>query len=530
MPVLPHKELTLAKAPDQRFSAWLIARNAHTLRTQPSRLFEAEACFPARNSLVYGEPMITLGIVGIPSSLVSGDPLVVFNTVLIAIVVISAFAMYLLIVEWTGEPAAAIAAALVYAFHATKLGDPVHPYLDDTAWLVFALYFSRRLFAGGRWLDVAGLSLSVALLLGGSFYPFVSAVALAIPYAIWLFWSYRLRHASALQLGVVMASGLFAGWLVFAPYLDTLAADSVARQEQYFAAWADLLPGRAAFPGLLVLGLALAALVQRRDRVLRIDGDPRWAVLIGGALAIVLATGGNTGDVLQGMSSGDPVGFTLPSLYHALAPYVPGLDRVRAPGRMDAGLYVSLSILSGLGAASLLRRAPQRWALYAGAALVVLAFAQVRGPSLIGSSGRYELQQLAPSERMIAFFQKLEALGDTGPLVEAPFAENLAINADRASQQMLLTAYHHRPTSECRTSFVPTAVRRVRELIAELPHARVIDELRALGFTTLIVHHHPSIPRHRDIISPYLRAAAGPGARLRRLHGDEAMTAFVLLP
>ena len=117
MPVLAHKELTLAKAPDQRFSAWLTARNAHTLRTQPSRLFEAEACFPARNSLAYGEPMITLGIVGIPSSLVSGDPLVVFNTVLIAIVVISAFAMYLLIVEWTGEPAAALAAALVSHAH-----------------------------------------------------------------------------------------------------------------------------------------------------------------------------------------------------------------------------------------------------------------------------------------------------------------------------------------------------------------------------------------------------------------------------
>ncbi len=49
---------------DHRFVVWAVARNAHTLLTRPSHLFDAEQCFPDTNTLALGEPVIAMGVLG----------------------------------------------------------------------------------------------------------------------------------------------------------------------------------------------------------------------------------------------------------------------------------------------------------------------------------------------------------------------------------------------------------------------------------------------------------------------------------
>jgi len=57
---------SLVSQNDQRFVTWGIARNAWTLLNRPRRFFDAERCFPGRNSLALGEPMVTVGLLGVP--------------------------------------------------------------------------------------------------------------------------------------------------------------------------------------------------------------------------------------------------------------------------------------------------------------------------------------------------------------------------------------------------------------------------------------------------------------------------------
>ena len=49
---------------DSRFVVWLVARNAHTLLHDPARFFDAGICYPAEQALAFGEPGITLGLMG----------------------------------------------------------------------------------------------------------------------------------------------------------------------------------------------------------------------------------------------------------------------------------------------------------------------------------------------------------------------------------------------------------------------------------------------------------------------------------
>lgn len=146
---------------DVIFEAWLTARNAHTLATAPHHLFDTPHCAPAEKTLTLGVHMTTMGLLAVPVALFTNNPALAYNFSSFMLLILSAVAMYLLIKEWTGVPAAGIIAGLLYAFNPLRLGIYLtHPSTWDSAWLVFALFFSRRLFAYGRWRDAVGLALA----------------------------------------------------------------------------------------------------------------------------------------------------------------------------------------------------------------------------------------------------------------------------------------------------------------------------------------------------------------------------------
>jgi hypothetical protein len=505
-------------AADHRFVVWLVARNAYTLLTRPSRLFDAEQCYPARKALAFGEPGITLGILGMPAYVLSGDPVATFNFVLLVVTIISALSMYWLVREWTGVPAAGIVASLLYGFHELRTANVVTFFIIDNAWTVFALFFARRLFAHGRWPDAAGLALSVCLQIGGSFYPLVPAFVLAIPFVAWLVIRYGIRKIGVAQCLVIAAMVGLAGFLVFRPYLELTSSGGLgARGMQIFLPLAWLLPGERAFPGWVVLALAVAGLaLGRRRAVAGISGDPRWVLLIGALLVLNLATGGNKGDRWAALASGEPVPAALPSLYGVLAPVIPGLDVVRGPGSMYSGTLLALCVLAGLGAGAVLRVVPRHYATVTASVLILLAYADTFLPRVLTQESRasYAVVPMRPAVEQIEFFEKLESLGNSGPILELP---NETGGATRASASLLLSAYHHRPTSQCYNSFRPQVLQEVRELGARLPQAGAVRALREMGFTTVVVRH-PWGPRH----------ARARFASLEKLYGNNSMTAYAI--
>ena len=515
-------------AADQRIVVATAGRNARILLTHPTRLFEAEACFPVHKALALGEPEITLGILGLPAALLFDDPVLSFNFALFALTWLAAVAMYALTRDLTGLPAAGIVAGLLYAFHPAKVEDPGHAFGYDTGWTVLALWFARRWFERGRWRDALALALCASLQVSSSLYPLLCAVVVGVPWLVWLVRRHGLRQLRPAQCAVVAGSVLGVAALVFAPYLELRGEGLIqARDFQSFMPWRWLAPGARLFPGVVLAGLFALALVLR-DRE-RPAGDPRPALLAGCLLALVLAAGGNAGDRMLALSAGRAAPPALPNPYAWLAAVLPGLEIVRNPYALFLGAYVAASALAGLGAAALLRRTPPRVAWLAAAGLIACAWIDVARPGFLGLEPRvrYQMVPLRPAPDELAFFAELDRLGNRGPLLEVPIHPK---HAARVSRAVLLSAYHLRRTSPCYNSFVPPITAEVASLASELPDAKALAQLASLGFTTVVAHHPEGSGPVAAELSRRLDAAAASGAGLRFVHGDGRLSAYEILP
>jgi hypothetical protein len=260
---------------DLRFVVWLVGRNARTLLTRPTAIFDAEQCYPARNSLALGEPGIAQGVVATAGYLATRDPIATYDLLLFALPLISALAMFLLVRDWSGSPAAGIVAGLLYGFHRIKTWEVVHPYVWDTAWTVLALWLTARLFEKPRWRDALALGACVSLQIAGSFYALLSAIALSVPFLGWLVWRHGLRRAVLLRLGLSAALALLAAWWVMGPYLELRSSGVLEpRTEQHFLLIDWVLPGGFLFPGWSLGALALLGLALRGGLDPRRRGDP----------------------------------------------------------------------------------------------------------------------------------------------------------------------------------------------------------------------------------------------------------------
>jgi hypothetical protein len=520
------EELALLET-DQRFVIWLVARNAWTLLHRPLDLFDAEECFPERDTLALGEPGIALGIVGIPAWLATGDPLATYNFAVLALSLIAALAMFWLVRDWTGVPAAGIAAGILFGFHHVKLWEVVHPYGFDNGWTVLALLFAVRLWERRRWHDALGLASASSLQLAGSFYPTLAAACLGLPMLVWLPLRGGLREQRSLRWPVALAIVAVTAYLVFAPYLARRAEGVLEpRSFQAFLAWRSLLPSGRNFPGFVLLAFAAFGVCFGRSRFR--DGlarDVRWPLLAGALFALVLATGGSRPDAAL---RDHPLPPLFPNPYTWLAQVVPGLDLIRCPWALYSATQLALCVLAGLGCARIVRAAPRGvGAAAASAAVVLAAYLDTLRPASLGFEPwlRYRMVELAPPRESIDFFRALEALGDRGPVAEAPFGKP---GLRQRSLGVLLSAYHHRRTWACLPSFRPPSTHRVVDLLLAVPHPGAVEELAELGFATLVVYHERERPLGPSLRRAFESLAKAPDPPIARLHATDEISAYSL--
>ncbi len=478
----PLGELSLA---DHRFVVWLVARNARALLREPLALYRTEACYPSPSSLATSEPAVSFGLLGTPMALLRDDPVLIFNFALLAMTTIAFASMYLLVYDWTGVPAAALCAALLYAFHALRISDVAHQFIYDTGWTVLALFCAGRLLRGRSWAAAAGLSLCIGLQIPESFYPLLAAVLLALPFSIWALWRFGAGHFHPLQIALVVVATIAFAALFMSPFLELREGGGLVEREQMvFRPLGWIGPGRSGFAGLVMLALVAVALspLGRRGAE-RLPADPRFAIAVGGLLimAVSLHAGGEGGESKTAITRSE--GLALHP-YLLLARLIPGFELVRGPGSAFAGAHMALALLAGLGAAALLRTLPRRHAPWIAALLVALAYVDTLRPESLGLSPRIRFvpHAIRPPEDALTFFEELAALGDRGPILEAPYHElAFATNTER----MLLSAYHHRPTSACYNP--PPESQALALTIRELPLPRAVRRAGQLGFRTIVL-------------------------------------------
>lgn len=130
---------------DAQQCAWTLCWVARTLPADPANLFHGNIFAPEPATLTYSEPMIVPGLIGAPVRWLGGSPVLTFNVVLLAGLVLTAWAGWFVAWRWTGSADAALVAGALTAFNPHLLTRLPHVMAAHAWGIPLTLYFADRL-------------------------------------------------------------------------------------------------------------------------------------------------------------------------------------------------------------------------------------------------------------------------------------------------------------------------------------------------------------------------------------------------
>lgn len=193
---------------DPIFSAWRLARFAHQLLNDPTRLFDGNIFHPARDTLTYSDPTVLEGLLAFPFIAAGGDPLTVSNALFLASFPLSALAFFYAGWRLTSDPRAGCIAGILGGLSAFKIEHYAHLELQFFWFAPLTLIALMRMLA-----DPTARSGAVfgALLAGqwlASMYFGVMLLVFLTPVALLLAVAWRVRPTRALLAAIATSSAI----------------------------------------------------------------------------------------------------------------------------------------------------------------------------------------------------------------------------------------------------------------------------------------------------------------------------------
>ncbi len=488
-------------AGDPAVMVWSVAWIQHAL-TSGATLYDANIFYPTQNALAYTDLLLPSAVVTAPLYLITNNPLLSFNVVLLLTYVLSGYATFLLARRLLGDRPYALHAALfagaVYAVCPYRYGHITQLNTMTTFWLPLILLFMHRYLEDGRRpkdLLLTGLFFTLNVL-SGLYYGVFAILMMA---AFYFLWSLLNREPPKLRdfalgvpvfavFGVVLA-------LILGPYLalsgaadhtrdlGTVAGGSfipaailTAAPESWFLGWTGEAFGithenrkpvyeLTLYPGLAVAALAVYGLLARN----RVSPSSALYALLG--LVIFIFS----------LGPAIPVGESyIPLPYYLLYELVPGFGNLRVPARMWAIVMLCIAVLAGLGLRTLMQRLGGKKAL--------LALAVV---SLFTA---FEFVPTLPVDRFIdrgpaTLEPAYEYLAENAPgavVAEVPFAS--PADAFRETPRMYRSTFGWWRLVNGYASYFPEGYPKTRDTLNTLPSPKSLAELRRLDVEYVVVH------------------------------------------
>ncbi len=493
---------------DALLNTWILAWTGHALVTSPLELFQSNIFYPYPNTLAFSELLLPVGLLALPLTLATDNPIFSYNLALLAMLWLDAFAMYLFVFELARRAEAGWVAGALYAFNAFNLGNLAQLQLVTLGWLPLALLFLHRLLTSTdrKLFDALLLAFFFVLeALSSFYYALLSGLAVAV-YLGWWLWTVRGDVPRALRrsVGYLLLSGVLIAVAVtpfVLPYFDVqreLGFQRRVQESEPFSASLrqfvqvspqNVIYGRwlapnpvlrvggypldNLFPGIVAIALALGGLVLSRSR-----GRGLFLALL--LIAFLLALGPRLY-----LTPREPLDVVLP--YRWLYDNFPLLRALRAPIRFDALISLALAGLAGLGAAAMLERfAPPSSA------------GRVRGSGVaLALVALVALESLAiPAAHAVALPVADEIPPVTRWLARQPHTVVLELPMMGPDPQgeldittQYLTAYHWHATPDGYSGFVPPRRGEIAYEMQSFPSPRAISLLRALGVRYVVEHN-----------------------------------------
>ncbi|RRR69895.1 MAG: hypothetical protein EI684_14400 [Candidatus Viridilinea halotolerans] len=564
-PLARHLGSGLTAEGDDLLQAWLFAWNSHAITSQPAALWDAPIFYPYPTTLAFTDNHILLALLTAPLTWLSGEPLLAYNLLIFASFALSGWAVFLLARETLSDrgmsPAATTWAALLagagFAFSAYRFAHFSHFQLLQTAWMLFALLFLRRLLrplaaGGGRWQDALLCGIFAAVQVATTlYYGFFVALLLGGYAAIWGLHALWLRlraqtplpwRQAALGLLAAAVAGV-AAWPFVLPYMRVYASLGIVRSVRELDGWSaplhayftvpqeNLLYGALApslrgagemvlAPGLLLLllvfgGLARLLWVSRMGNGNATDGPHPPA-----PLSHVVGEGGQQRDTWRSnrvdllfwpllafvafvLSLGTGIRFErfgeplpIPLPYLQLYNYVPGFGALRVPARWGLLVTLAVAMLAALALATLLaQRRPRTRILMGGLALGLVLLEQAAPPQrwLVGP-------ELTAAPPVYAWLAQAEQ-DDIAALLELPVA---AVPRGAALQQVIWRQWHGRthwrPLVASYSGLMPFGSSDLLRRAQDLPAPAVVSFFRLSGIDTLVIHRDAYAPGEAEAL------------------------------
>lgn len=497
--------------PDARLNSWILGWVQHAGLTDPLHLFDANAFFPARNSLAGSEHMIGNALLTLPLRLFSDSAIALHQGSMVlsfGLLGLSVFSFVL----WAGRSVwAALLAGGVAMYMPWRFSEVGHLQLLSAQWIPFVWWLTARLLMGeGSRRDAVALAFLLGIQLLTSFYlayfVLFSGGCLAAAVAIQTRPSLRTwgRLCGAYGLPILMLVPLSL------PYLSRYSAYRYAGPEMIprstppeivlsflapsptlFADYERLVDVSYYIP-LVVFLLALVPFARRLP-MLRATGEPdaaehRIRVVSLGLLAAI------AGALVLMLGRRLAIGATeIPILASAFANWLPGFSQMRAEFRWGIVIGIAFPVLAGLGIALLDRAAANRRSVQMGMKLAVAAAIAINTPV-------FELPvkpAWRPSTGIRAAHQALADL-PPGTTVELPWGFKPIHTASYGSRYMLASSFHWNPILNGYTAYLPASHFFLQRLAQGLPDAGAIGRLRRLTDLRWIVVHPTSGPMRKS--------------------------------
>ena len=415
---------------DPLFVTWVMAWVARHLTRALSgdvgalaSMWDAPIFAPERNALAFSEHFTGQAFQALPVYWLTGNPLLAYNVIFLSTFALSGLGAHLLVRELTGSRLGGLVAGALFAVNDYRTASISHLHTLSAHWVPLAcvglLIFAR---SGSR-LALTGATLSVIALNASSGYymlylgPVIAAFG-AVVLARRRTWRTR---AGWIALGASVAAVVLVELPLALPYLDLQRTQQFARtrlEVESYSLTLDLYRDRLPYLAPMLL-LSSASLLAWRAKGVGL----RWAIVffaVAGGLGLWLSLGPVP------RLNGAPVG--LPGLYDLLFTYVPGYSGLRVAQRFAMLLMLALSVLAGIGAAQLVRRAG-----CAGAAVVVAVAAahlavQWMGPialdgPLLAAGVHPTPLYLRPSAAVPEIYRFVAATEPSAVMAELPFGD-----------------------------------------------------------------------------------------------------------
>lgn len=542
---------------DALLNTWIMAWVGHAAVTDPLNLYNANIFYPHANTLAFSEALVPQGILALPLTFATDNPVLGYNLVLLGMFWLNAFSMYLLMLDWTQSRTAGWAAGTIYAFNPFNLGNLAQIQLVSLGWLPLALLFLRRLLDeknsdqdhGRPWRD--GVLFSFFLILqslSSVYFALLAAFLVALYFALWL-WANSalprlrgfknpnsnfahntvnlLRRVPGFVLSLVVVAAALTPFLI--PYLSVqhdLGFRRTAEDSEPFSAnirqFSEVSPqnlvyGRFLspnpvnyvggypldnlFPGIVALLLAAWALAVARH-------PAKGFLLVLLISAFLLSLGPRLY-----LTADEPTGLGLP--YRLLYDWFPPLQALRAPVRFEALIMFSLAALGGLGAT----------VMFAGARrLIPIGIVVLTAIEYLALPAANTVA--VPVDSGVPPVYRWLAKQPTGVALQLPMIgpdPQDPRHADLSNQYF--TSYHWHPTPDGFSGFFAPRLGEISDEMSSFPSSRAISLMQALDVRYLIVS--------RDLaafISPNVRDGGGRTAGLDRLEDFGDVLAFRVEP